>query len=150
MHPRHARLLSAHCQFSSNAWIWKSPAGVGGFNGVQVFSSTANFTVPSGISKVKATVIGGGGGGDWGPGGHGQITYGVLSVASGQVIPCSVGSGGGAGAGGGTSSFGALTAIGGGPSWAGGYGTAVGANYDYGGGGGFYGAGNNGACIVEW
>ena len=45
---------------SSTGAVTVSAAGIGG----QVFTSSGTFTVPSGVTAVKVTIIGGGGGGE--------------------------------------------------------------------------------------
>ena len=104
--------------------------------GAQLFTSSGTFTVPSGVSSVKVTCFGAGGGaataGDnggnitTGYGGTGGFAMGVYSVTPGAAITVTVGTGGtgaqGAvnlttytGTAGGSSSFGALiSATGGG------------------------------------
>ena len=42
---------------------WTSTSISGGFSTMQIFTSSGTFTVPSGITKMKVTVVGGGGGG---------------------------------------------------------------------------------------
>lgn len=90
-------------------------------HGAEAFSSTGTFTVPAGVTKVRARVYGGGGGtagcaagaasaGAWG----GGYSEGFFTVVPGATIPITVGAGGaqGSGAGnggtGGTSSFGSF------------------------------------------
>ena len=89
---------------------------------------TSSWTVPAGVTSINVLVVGGGGGsgssnaasGGGGGGGGGVCT--TVSVTPGQVIPVSVGAGGtapakaaaAAGGLGGNSTFGALTALGGG------------------------------------
>lgn len=61
-------------------------AGGGGFSNMQVFTSSGTFTVPAGITKVKATVIGGGGGGgafDGTGGTGGTSSFGSFCSATG-------------------------------------------------------------------
>lgn len=90
----------------------------------QIFTSSGTFTIPTGITKVKVTVIGGGGGGggcasstcDASAGGGGAgagsaIKY-LTGLTSGNTIAVTIGSGGsggvgngGAGSAGGTSSI---------------------------------------------
>lgn len=86
------------------------PAGVGGFNGVQEFTATGTFTVPTGIKRVLVQLWGGGGGGgglsssnpalakEGGGGGGGAFTLSVLPVTPGATYAVQLGS---AGAGGG-------------------------------------------------
>lgn len=97
----------------------------GGFSNIEIFASSTTWTVPSGITKARVTVIGaGGGGGGSSGGGGGYGGLGGLAVAqltglSGSVT-ITIGTGGtgsnsGAGTAGGTSSFGsAVSATGGG------------------------------------
>lgn len=93
------------------------------YNGVQVFTSNGTFNVPTGISKVRVTVIGAGGGRNsagtstW-YGGGGAAAMAIISVTPGASISVSVGVGGTSGFSSGTagtqSSFGAyLVAAGG-------------------------------------
>lgn len=98
-------------------------------HGIQVISSSGNWTVPDGVYWISAQAWGGGGGGGGigstggiggGGGGGGGYARGKFSVTPGQVISCTIGAAGGAGGGGGaggnggTTTFGALlTAVGG-------------------------------------
>lgn len=111
---------------------WATVTSLPGTQG-QVFTSTGTFTVPSGITTVKVTVIAGGGGGGSarvptcggstggnGGGGGASIKY-VTGLTPGGTVSVTVGSSGtggvpnGAGGTGGTSSFGAYcSATGGG------------------------------------
>jgi hypothetical protein len=106
------------------------PGMVPGFSNIAKFSAAGSFTftVPSGIKKVKATVVGGGASGigttpagttsttiSLGGGGNaGTLRIGIYAVTPGQTIAVTVGAGGGwnigtgLSGGGGTSSFGAL------------------------------------------
>jgi hypothetical protein len=100
---------------------FKLPALTPGFSSRVVFGSTAIFTVPTGVTLVRATVVGAGGGGGgtngtYGAagGGAGGFASGTFRVTPGSAITVTVGAGGasgliGASAGnGGTSSFGAF------------------------------------------
>lgn len=106
-------------------------ASAGGINS-QVFTSSGTFTIPSGVTKVKITALGGGGGGAGVPGsclftpgysgGYGgtAIAY-VTGLTPGGTISITVGAGGTAGAAGnnaggagGTSSAGAYASASGG------------------------------------
>lgn len=87
-------------------------------------SGTTNWTVPAGVTRVKARVWGGGGGGGGSQaspsaasgGGGGGYTEGIYTVTPGQVIAVTSGTGGAVGVAGGannggsggTSSFGSL------------------------------------------
>jgi hypothetical protein len=99
-------------------------AAGGGLPGprVQVFTSSGTFTVPTSVTAVKVTVIGGGGGGAGGNtasqqgywGGWGGVGIGWFTgLTSGGTVTVTVGAGGtagavnGSGGTGGTSSFGA-------------------------------------------
>ena len=111
---------------------------------VQSFTATgpASFTVPTGITAVDVLVVAGGGGGGndrgAGGGGGGLIFRPALPVSPADSIALSVGAGGAndSSSTGGNSTFGPLTAIGGGtagPSWpvngrAGGSGAGAGSN----------------------
>jgi len=101
--------------------------------GLQIFTSSGTFTVPSGVTRVRARVWGGGGGGGgsnsgWagGGGGGGGYAEGIYVVVPGQTIPVTVGPGGGAAGGngnpGGTSSFGAFCSATGGAGGQSGFG----------------------------
>jgi hypothetical protein len=90
---------------------------------VQTFTSNGTFSVPSDgpITSVEVLVVAGGAGGGTatdrtgGGGGGGGVLYNAsYAVTPGQQIAYTVGAGGGASASGGNSTFGTLTAIGGG------------------------------------
>lgn len=81
----------------------------------QVFAASGTFTVPAGVTKIKVTCIGGGGGAQVNGylGGWGGLAIGYYDVTAGASYTVTVGAGGAAGGGatgtaGGTSSFGAL------------------------------------------
>jgi hypothetical protein len=84
---------------------WASPAGGGGMK-YQIFTSSGTFTVPSGITKVYVTMVGGGGGGgggsasDTGQGGGSGGAYfkTAVSVTPGSDITVTIGAGGAGGA----------------------------------------------------
>ena len=120
-------------QLQNNTLAVNFTSGV--FSNIQVFTSSGTFTVPAGVSKVKVTVVGGGGGGagtnsgygagynGGGNGGAGGAAIGVFSVTPGPAYTVTVGAGGAAGTGaapptnggaGGTSSFGSLASATGG------------------------------------
>lgn len=98
---------------TSNGTDWTSAAApAGGFSNWQVFTSSGTFTVPTGITKVKVTVVGGGGGGNtnWyyaGGGGGGAAIKIITGLTPGATISVTVGAGGAQNTDGGTSSFGA-------------------------------------------
>jgi len=95
---------------------WATASSGSGFSNIQVFTSSGTFTVPTGITKVKATVVGGGGGGSTdgsGGGGGGAAIEIVSGLTPGNTVTTTVGAAGTAGTGGnggtgGTSSFGAF------------------------------------------
>ncbi|CAH2606508.1 conserved protein of unknown function (plasmid) [Rhodovastum atsumiense] len=131
----------------SQAPIIPAKLGAGmvpGFANMQVFTANAAWTVPAGVTRIRARAWGGGGGGGGatgsssagGGGGGGAYAEGTYTVTSGQALAITVGSGGTAAAGangtnGGASSVGSLLTAGG-ASWG-----AVGASglgtYGYGG-----------------
>ena len=84
-------------------------AGTSGFGGIQytqVFTASAVWLCPTGVTRVRATVVGGGGGswydgGDTWPGANGGVAIGVYTVVPGTSYSITVGSGGN----GGTNSF---------------------------------------------
>lgn len=92
----------------------------------QLFTSSGSWTVPTGVTEIRATVIGAGGGGggadnqNGGQGGRAGVACGVYTVTVGTSLTVTVGVGGtgnnsGGGSGGGTSSLGSLlSATGGG------------------------------------
>jgi hypothetical protein len=125
-----------------------TPPTTGGFSNMQVFTSSGTFTVPTGITKVKVTVVGGGGGGfvqaqgenaDVQIGGNaGGCAIEIISgLTPGGTVSVTVG-GGGAGTNngqfgtptpggtGGTSSFGAFCSATGGGGGASGNGAGIG------------------------
>jgi hypothetical protein len=91
-------------------------------NHLLFYTSSGTFTVPSGVTRVKATLMGGGGGGfsvsscptSGGGGGSGGYCEGYVSVTPGANMSYTVGTGGTANTAGGSSTFGSLTANGGG------------------------------------
>jgi len=76
--------------------------------GSVIFTSSQNWTVPSGVHWIKVLAIGGGGGGGGGysstyvggGGSSGGVTYGKISVEPGTLLQIIVGAGGSPGAGG--------------------------------------------------
>jgi hypothetical protein len=96
------------------AWTTVS-AGLPGLTG-QVFTSNGTFTIPTGVTRLKVTVIGGGGGGAGnntnlaGGGGGGGLAIAYLTgLTSGNTLSVTIGGGGGssfaaAGTAGGTTS----------------------------------------------
>lgn len=136
-------------------------AGSAMVSNIQTFTSSGTFTVPAGVTKVKATVIAGGGGANGcnssnfagACGGGGGWSKKLCTVAPGQTVAVTVGAGGtgaaataAAGAGG-TSSFGSFCSAsgGGGAGGNGGGGGGVGANGDINGVGG---AGSDGSSVA--
>lgn len=98
----------------------------GGLRNVLYFTSSTTWTVPSGVTGAKVTVVGGGAGGGknsnteaGGGGGAGGYAQAFVSLTPGQGISITVGAGGAGatsanGASGGTSSFGAVVTASGG------------------------------------
>jgi len=98
-------------------------------------SSSGTYTVPAGVTSLSYLVVAGGGGGGSGGGGAGGLLQGTMAVTGGQTIAYSIGGGGAGGdyngsipaTNGTNTTFGALTAIGGGAgTFAGSNGTAGG------------------------
>jgi hypothetical protein len=98
---------------------FKLPALRPGFSAMQVFTQSGVFTVPSGVTAVRVTAIGGGGAGGYhsvmpsGGGGAGGQSVGIVNnLVPGEALSVVVGAGGAApvsaanGAAGGVSSFG--------------------------------------------
>ena len=129
---------------------------------IAVYTASGNFTVPAKVTRVKATVVGGGGGSGGtgtvpgqvgGAGGAGGFSIGYFDVTPGDVIAVTVGAGGSAvtgavdGNAGGTSSFGSLcSATGGGAGTnAGGSGAGAGGAGGVGSGGAVNGQGGFGS-----
>ena len=116
--------------FFSPALSWKLPMLRPGFGtGVQNYSASGVFTVPTGISQVEVEVWGGGSGSfasiagapSGGGAGGGYAKKRVTGLTPGQQIPVTLGAGGSAGTvggvaptGGGTSSFGSYVSATGG------------------------------------
>jgi len=76
----------------------------GGTEEYQLFTSSGNFTVPDGVTKVTVDCIGGSGGGAAAPGGYKRKQ---ITVTPGEVIPVTIGAGATTfNEAGGTSSFG--------------------------------------------
>jgi hypothetical protein len=111
---------------------------VSGINAADVFASSGNWTCPAGVTKVLATVVGGGGGGRGATsgsagfgGGSGGYGTGVLTVTPGTVYTVTVGAGGNggglstSGSAGGTSTFSTISATGGAGGTSTGSGTAA-------------------------
>jgi hypothetical protein len=97
----------------SNGTTWTSaalsiPAAYAGVN-AQVFTANGTFTIPTGITRVKVTVVGGGGGSggtfsacipgiSGGGGGGGTAIKWLTSLTPGNTLSVTVGAGGTAGA----------------------------------------------------
>ena len=102
---------------SAPSWV-AVPSG--GFSNMQVFTSPGAFTTPSSTTKIKVTVVGGGGGsnpapsGVTGAGGAGGASIYVGSVTASTPYSVTVGAAGAAGGNGGTSSFSTLASATGG------------------------------------
>ena len=107
---------SADLTVDSDGRITAASSGTTYAKGMEVFTSSGTFTVPSGITKVKVTCVGGGqGGGNSGSGAQGGVTVGLYDVSSVSTVSVTVGSGGvNSNSGGGDSSFGSFATAGGG------------------------------------
>jgi hypothetical protein len=98
------------CASGEAAVSW-SQNGSAGVTGLQRFSSDAAFTVPPGVTRVLAELVGGGGGGGvasgctGGGGGGAGALHALLAVTPGTVLNMTIGLGGVAGAAGGTTTL---------------------------------------------
>lgn len=94
---------------------------------LDLLTGSGNFIVPAGVTRLRLTMVGGGGGsnGASGGGGGGVIIHN-LTVTPLQSIAFGVGAGGASNVAGGDTTFGSLTAGGGGPGSAPVAGTAAG------------------------
>ena len=120
--------------------------------GYQVFTASGTFTVPAGVTLIRAAAIGGGGAGSGcgghggGGGGAGNLATGSFAVTPGQQVTITIGAGASSAPGvtGGTTSIGALLSAtggtGGASSGAPGTGSATGGTGGAGGGSGTQGA----------
>lgn len=108
-----------------------------GMSRMQVFTSSGTFTVPDGVTRVRVTVIGGGGAGGYnstyasgGGGSGGRAIKTITGLVPGATVAVTVGAGGvspgtaGSGGNGGVSSFGAYCSASGGTGGGGGTGAA--------------------------
>lgn len=120
--------------------IYNPITGVFGSGNMQIFggdginTATYTFTVPAGVSAVRARCFGGGGGSSTAAGGGAFTLKAIYGLVSGTTIAITVGKGGN-GTAGGTSSFGSYCSAGGGPITASSaYATATGGDINYNGG----------------
>ena len=84
---------------TSNGSIWTSAAGGGGgFGNIRSFTTSTTWTIPTGITKIKAYVTGGGAGcsGNVG-GGAGGTVVDYLTVTPGATATITIGAGGATG-----------------------------------------------------
>lgn len=156
--------------YQAGSWVALGPVP----NGMQLFSTSGSFTVPTGVTKVKVTLVGAGGGGCnsggmcmTANGGKGSAGFAMVSgLIPGATVTVTIGTGGtlsASGGSGGTTSFGAhVIADGGTGATSGGFGTDGGPltgsaprvdllNVLPGAGAGqMSAAGQNGALLVEW
>ena len=117
--------ISMNINTMKDPYVSEPPTGGGGGSGGSAMFThsghTSNdiyqWTCPTGVTQVRAVVIGGGGGGgQWCGGGGGGAAMKLLAVVPGQTYQVQVGKGGDAGtsgSGGGESSFMTLTGGGG-------------------------------------
>lgn len=100
---------------NGSAWLSSAPAagGVPGASG-EIFTSSGTFTIPTGVTKLKVTVVGGGGGGGsaqfsgggGGGGGGGVAVQYFSSLTPGGTLAVTIGAAGSSNGGtGGTSSI---------------------------------------------
>lgn len=145
--------------------------------GGQIFTSSGTFTVPSGVTSVRVSIVGGGGGGNsWYStiGGYGGAGYAAISgLTPGGGVAVTVGAGGASSPNTATAGSGGTSSFGGYCSATGGQGAGIGSGANGAtsntyannaitplfvypasngwGGGGVYGSnGGNGIVLVEW
>lgn len=104
------------------------------FGGTGITTATYTFTVPIGVSAVRARCFGGGGGSGTAAGGGAFTLRTIYGLVGGATVAVTVGAGGSASAGG-TSSFGSYCSAGGGPITTNTSATATGGDINYNGGG---------------
>jgi hypothetical protein len=101
---------------TSNGTTWTSAAPATPASGQiysEIFAATGSWTAPTGVTRVRATVVGGGGGGSTSTcgtnGGKGGVAIGIYTVTPGTSYSITIGAGGAAtgntSAAGGTTSF---------------------------------------------
>jgi hypothetical protein len=101
---------------TSNGTTWTSAMPATPASGQiysQIFAATGSWTAPTGVTRVRATVVGGGGGGSTSTcgtyGGNGGVAIGIYTVTPGTSYSITIGAGGAAtgntSAAGGTTSF---------------------------------------------
>lgn len=95
---------------------------VGTYGNRAEFTSSGNWTVPAGVTRVRVRLVGGAGGGSTGsntPGANGYFREFEMSVTPAAVMPVVIGAGGAStpssssGTAGGDTTFGGVTASGG-------------------------------------
>ncbi len=123
------QLLSTGGPSAAPSWMDPPPSGFSGFANFTTVGAT-NWTVPAGVTKVRATVVSGGGGGRnahtqggggslptarGAAGGSGGVAQGYITgLTPGSTISITVGAGGAVGVNGGQSSFGTHLVVSGG------------------------------------
>ena len=128
----------------SNNFNQNPISGVFGNGNVRFFTASTTWTVPAGITRVRARVWGGGGNGP--PGGGGGFAIETISSGLGATVVITVGAAG-VGTAGGTSSFGAFVSATGGAIGAGaGGGTGSGGDINNTGGSAGTGTGGGGGA----
>lgn len=131
-----------------------SRAPVSGFFGKgnwQIFTQSGSFTVPDGVTSVRARVFGAGGGGSQSAGGSGggfAIKTIIAGLTPGRVVTVTIGASGTYNTAGGTSSFGAFVSATGGTAGGGAAGAGSGGDLNYTGGVGLSGRGGGGAANI--
>ncbi|MGE3794299.1 MAG: glycine-rich domain-containing protein [Dehalococcoidia bacterium] len=88
------------CLFGEKPLDWNQQGPAGEVRGLQEYSSSGNFVVPAGVTRILVELVGGGGGGGGdgegggGGGGAGAYARGVLPVTPGASCTITVGLGG--------------------------------------------------------
>lgn len=159
------QFLQSNGTTAAPTWVDKPLAG---YSRITAITSTSTYTVPSGVTQIKVTVIGGGAGGGANSGACAGRLYGgagggaggtaikvITGLTPGGTISVTIGAGGTSYANGGTTSFGAYcSATGGsastGTNYGGAGGVGSGGDINIGGGGGSGGGGLGASGGTAW
>jgi len=107
---------------NGTTWVSSAPAGGGGLGGQTVFTSSGTFTIPTGKTVVKVSIVGGGGGASGWASGYGNTTAAgggaggtavkyLTGLTPGNTLTVTVGSGGAGGSASGNGSTGGTSSV---------------------------------------